>query len=122
MRYFKSQIEQLDAYFRANDYGNASQLDSQSIPFRLGVEIFKHCNNKNSKTQLPFLFCDCIEVVETIRVVHKNLLNEAAKLKVAHEQVEVIRSPFHQMNNLLLDGGLTWQHESICVCVVVVYF
>ena len=34
------------------------------------------------------------EIIETIKVTHKNLLNEAANLKSAHESVEVIWKHF----------------------------
>lgn len=35
-----------------------------------------------------------IEIVETLRITHKNLLNEAANLKAVHEKVEELKKNY----------------------------
>ena len=78
MRIFKTQFSQLDGYFRMHD--NDSMLDSQS------------------KNTLNYVFCfsfiwiffwNKLEIVETLKITHRNLLNDAASLKTVHESVEV---------------------------------
>ena len=79
MKHFKTQFEQLNDYFKVHDKDN--MLDLQSlfiyvcfIYFLKNVFIFSWIRS---------------EIIETVKVTHRNLLNEAANLKHAHEQVEV---------------------------------
>ena len=87
MRNFKSQYEQLNDYFKVHDKDN--MLDLQSKIFFYFI-IF---NTEN------YLY-DYTEVIETVKVTHKNLLNEAANLKKVHESVEVTKSNIKKIDIL----------------------
>jgi len=76
-RMFKIQFEQLEGYFKVHDKDN--MFDSQS-KFKSITKAFFHF----------FKFFCFQEIVETLKATHRNLLNEAANLKLIHEEVEVI--------------------------------
>ncbi len=82
MRFLKNQFEQLEEYFKSHNHENS--FESQSNPvYELWCKV---CS---------ILLGDFyLEIVETMRIIHKNFLNEAANLKTAHENVEVTEIVF----------------------------
>jgi hypothetical protein len=56
------------------------------------IQLLTHKVNKILYYLILFnfiIFFECLEIIETLKITHRNLLNNAANLKLVHEEVDV---------------------------------
>lgn len=79
MRHLKSQFEQLEGYFKAHDKDNMEDPQSKIYKSFISNRIFEYINRYYNE-----------EIVETLKLTHRLLLNEASSLKSTHDKIEVV--------------------------------